>query len=104
MTTEPNLPFDKKPTEAYPIGFQFYDRLPPGAKVTSATVSAYNVTDSQADNSVLQSTTGVVKGTLVKVGVRAGTIGKKYRITCTAILSSNPGDNLIEEREMNIIA
>lgn len=100
-----NLPFDKKPVEAYPIGFQFYGRLPPGAKIESVVASARNITDNVNDNTVLQSTAGVVKQqTLAVVGVQGGTVGKKYRITCQVFLTSGDNDNLIETRDMTIVA
>ncbi len=98
------LPFEKTVAEAFPIGFQFYGKLPPGARIVSATATAHNVTDDVDAPDVLQSGTGVVAGTLVKVGVTGGVAGKTYLITARVVLSTDPDDNLEESREMTVTA
>ena len=91
-------PFTKQPSESYPIGFEYYGRTPFGALPVTATASAHNITDNVAANAVLQSTTGLIQGTTVLVGVQGGVSGKSYKITVQTRLSD--GSVLESERTM----
>lgn len=91
--------FTKQPAETFPIGFEYYGLTPFGATPVSAVISAWNETDdTDASDVVLESTTGLVVGTMVRAGVTQGTSGKTYKITCRATLSD--GSVLESDRTM----
>lgn len=93
------MTFQKQPGEQYPIRINYFGKLPAGARILAATVSAEDVASPGVDasNAVLQSTTGTVDGPAVKVGVKGGEAGHSYKITVVAQLSTGEGDNLEDE-------
>jgi hypothetical protein len=82
--------FDKTTIEEYPIGISYYGRLPFGEKISSASASAYNETDSaDATNDVLESDTCfILENSRSVCRVVAGTSGKTYSITILAFGSN----------------
>ena len=81
--------FIKQPGESYFIGFDFVNRLPSGATLSSGTVAAIDLEDLSTQSTiVLASTTATISGTTAKVKVQAGTHDRKYKITFSVTLSS----------------
>lgn len=93
--------FKKQPAEMYPIGIDFTGKLPSGATLASATVSALSMSDgSNQTGTVLQSSTATIVGTQALIRVLGGTHGIQYQITFRATLST--GDVLEEEVYMYV--
>lgn len=93
--------FAKQPSEEYTIAVDFTGRLPTGTALSTGTVAAIDLADdSDVSATVLGSTTATISGTLVKVLVKAGTDGKKYKITFLITLDS--GEILEEDLEMSM--
>lgn len=97
--TDPNF-FTKQPSEQTTRAFEYANRLPFSATLSSATLTAYNLSTQATDTSVLESTTGTVSGTQVRFRAKAGTNGVNYKITCYATLSN--GDILEDDVEMRV--
>lgn len=90
----------KQPAEAYPIAFEYYNRLPFGLSLVSAVGSAHNTTDDvDATGIILFATTGTIVDTQARFKIQAGVTGKTYKLTCKATLS----DSSILEDEVNVI-
>lgn len=79
----------KQPSEQFTVALDFYGKLPPGNPApVSATASAVTSPGGvDATATVLQSPTCTVRGTQVRVGVRAGASGTTYKITISTTLS-----------------
>jgi hypothetical protein len=91
----------KEVSEQYTIAVEFLNKLPTATSLVSGTVSATDMTTNLTDNSVLSVTTAIISGTQAKVGVKAGTNGKRYKITFICTL--NTGD-VLEEDLMLLVA
>ena len=92
--------FSKQSAEEYPILMPYKNKLPSGATIDSATVSAILKSDgSDATSTVLTETSATVSGTDVVFGVQAGADGSRYKITVTVLLDTTPGI-LIDEIDM----
>ena len=100
MRDETLQEFTKEPAEKYVIAIEYSGRLPTGASLSSGTVTAYDMGAGATDTSVLTSTTATIATTQAKAQVRAGSAGKKYKITFTVTLDT--GDILEDEVLMTI--
>jgi hypothetical protein len=95
--------FIKQPAEILPVTIDFTTRLPSGATISSATLSAIDLSDnSSVSATIWVSTTGSVSGAKVTGKARNGTTEKIYKLTFTLTLSD--GSVLEEDLEMNVIA
>lgn len=75
-----NPPFLKQPTEKYLIAVDYTTELATGETIASVTVTAYEVlTGTNVTSTVIDSTATTT--TLGKAVIKAGTSGKKYKIT-----------------------
>lgn len=84
--------FTKQSGEAYPVSMPFKHKLPDGASINNATVSAIDKADgSDVTATILADTACTVSGTDVIFGVQAGTNGHRYKITVIVILTTTPG-------------
>lgn len=93
--------FTKQPAEQYPIAFDYFEKLPAGTELSSGIASAVDTSDdSDASNTVLQSTIATISGTQARIGVQAGTSGKTYQITCKVTLDD--GSILEDEATMTV--
>ncbi len=79
----------KQPSEQFVVGLEFYGKLPPGnVSISSATASAATYPGGvDATATVIQNTACTVRGTQVRVGVKAGASGTDYKVTVQTTLS-----------------
>jgi len=80
--------FIKQPYEEFQFPNEWAGKLPTGASLSTAALSAVDEDGNDASTLVLQSTTGTISGTQVIIGVKAGAAGKKYKITDRVVLSN----------------
>lgn len=90
----------KQPSENYPFGFEFANKLPDGLTLSSGTVTGKNIATGVTDNTVLQSTTATISGTQAKFRLQAGTDGASYNISLKVTLSD--GSVLEEDLIMHV--
>lgn len=87
-----------QPGEAYAIGFDYAGKLPTGAGIASATVTALDASDGSNEDGILDSTTATVSGTKVTAGLDGSqTDGVNYNIIFTVTLDNASADVLIDE-------
>jgi len=69
----------KDPVEQFPISLDWTRKLPPGRTLTRVTGSAVDLADNSAA-AILVSTAGVLSGMIGSLTVKAGVLGKRYRV------------------------
>lgn len=79
----------KQSSEKRPVTVDYEDRLPTAVTVSSCAVAAYLLPGGTSDNSVISGTAASVDGDglTASIYVRAGTSGRRYKVTFTATLS-----------------
>lgn len=88
--------FTKQVASAYDIAVDFTNKLDTGRSLSSCVVTAEDLYDnSDATSTVLDDGTGVVAGSVVSEGIKAGTEGHQYKIVFKATLDN--ADVLEEE-------
>lgn len=79
----------KQPSESYTIGIEYDGKLPAGSTLTSGSVSAVDYYSGQVvSGTILGSTSATISGTQAKVLLRAGTSGRRYKVTFETTLDS----------------
>lgn len=95
--------FSKQPAEILPVTIDFTTRLPSGATISSAVLTALDLTNNgDVSGTIWVSTTGTVSGSKVTGKARNGTTERTYKLTF--ILTLSDGSVLEEDLEMNVLA
>jgi len=93
--------FSKKPSEQYPIVWEFAGLLPPASSLASGVVSAIDLADNTDQTAnVLVSPTAIISGTKATVTVTGGVNGSIYRLRMQASL--NPDGTLTDDILMSV--
>lgn len=83
-------PITKQPNERYTVSLDYSSKLPEGATIDHAGVSAWDLTnDMDASSELLSTTIGTVSedGLYVGVALKGGIDGREYKVTVLATLS-----------------
>ena len=84
------------------IGFDFAGKLPTGASISSASLSAVDLDDDSDQTAVvLQTAVGTISGTQVLGRVLAGVLGHLYKVRFLVTLST--GEVLLETVLMLVV-
>lgn len=84
--------FSKQPNEIFPVSMDFSNSLDTGETISSKSVIAYNATN-EVVTSTIVAASSIVDNT-VKVTVKDGTSGTRYKITIRITTSNS---NIYEE-------
>lgn len=83
----------KQPGELYPLGVDLAAKIPGGATISSAVVTATGEDGSNQTSTVVDGSASV-NGTVVTQRIKAGTAGQRYDLKLVATLAGGGGQNI----------
>ena len=83
----------KQPGEKYPLAVDFTAKLPSGASIASAVVTAVGEDGSDQTSTVVDGAATVSSPTVTQI-IKAGVNGQRYDLKVVATLSAGGGQNI----------